>query len=196
MRCDCGRQNCNECTTNKSPPRFPMKPRTRSGPIGDVVGLTEKESGYPLLFQSGETAHGVQLHDHQHPHDLFSEPAVDYSARIGKRATAYLYLGYPGEPAPPLSTSARLYASRILFALSRVSTSRSRLVGLFSNERAGSYTLPHEGRRFSGSFHAVLRQSEFDGNPRGGGLLFDGMLPCRPVRLTSIYPWCSVTTKR
>ena len=65
--------------------------------------LTENESGYPLLFESGETAHGVPLHDHQHPHDLFSELAVDYSARLGKTATGYLYLGYPGEPAlgPP-----------------------------------------------------------------------------------------------
>jgi hypothetical protein len=65
--------------------------------------LTENQSGYPLLFQSGETAHGVALHDHQHPHDLFAELAVDYSARIGKTSSAYLYLGYPGEPAlgPP-----------------------------------------------------------------------------------------------
>ena len=65
--------------------------------------LTENQTGYPLLFQSGETAHGVALHDHQHPHDLFAELAVTYSARIGKTSSAYLYLGYPGEPAlgPP-----------------------------------------------------------------------------------------------
>jgi hypothetical protein len=65
--------------------------------------LTENQSGYPLLFQTGETAHGAPLHDHQHPHDLFSELAVDYSARVGKTSSAYLYLGYPGEPAlgPP-----------------------------------------------------------------------------------------------
>ena len=65
--------------------------------------LTENQSGYPLLFQTGETAHGAALHDHQHPHDLFSELAVDYSARVGQTASAYLYLGYPGEPAlgPP-----------------------------------------------------------------------------------------------
>lgn len=65
--------------------------------------LTENQSGYPLLFQSGETGHGRPLHDHQHPHDLFSELAVDYSARLGRSSSAYLYLGYPGEPAlgPP-----------------------------------------------------------------------------------------------
>lgn len=61
--------------------------------------LTETQSGYPLLFQSGETAHGAPLHDHQHPHDLFSALAIDYSARIGNESSAYLYLGYPGEPA-------------------------------------------------------------------------------------------------
>ncbi len=61
--------------------------------------LSENQSGYPLLFQTGETAHGAPLHDHQHPHDLFSELAIDYSARTGKESSAYLYLGYPGEPA-------------------------------------------------------------------------------------------------
>jgi hypothetical protein len=65
--------------------------------------LTENENGYPLLFQSGETAYGNPLHDHQHPHDVFSELAVDYSARVGRTSTGYLYFGYPGEPAlgPP-----------------------------------------------------------------------------------------------
>jgi len=61
--------------------------------------LTENQTGYPLLFQTGETAHGAPLHDHQHPHDLFSELAVTYSARLGGTASAYVYLGYPGEPA-------------------------------------------------------------------------------------------------
>jgi hypothetical protein len=72
--------------------------------------LTENQSGYPLLFQTGETAHGVALHDHQHPHDLVSELALDYSARIGRSASAYLYLGYPGEPAlgPPVYMHRRI----------------------------------------------------------------------------------------
>jgi hypothetical protein len=65
--------------------------------------LTENTSGYPLLFQTGETAYGAPLHDHQHPHDLFAELALDGSLRIGKSASAYVYVGYPGEPAlgPP-----------------------------------------------------------------------------------------------
>lgn len=65
--------------------------------------LSENKTGYPLLFQTGESAYGKPLHDHQHPHDLFSELAVTYSARLGERGSAYLYVGYPGEPAlgPP-----------------------------------------------------------------------------------------------
>ncbi len=65
--------------------------------------LTENRTGYPLLYQTGETAHGAPLHDRQHPHDLFDELSASYSVRTGARSSAYLYLGYPGEPAlgPP-----------------------------------------------------------------------------------------------
>jgi hypothetical protein len=57
-------------------------------------------SGYPLLLQTGETANGVTpLVDRQHPHDLFMELAGVYSLPIGKQASAFLYVGYPGEPA-------------------------------------------------------------------------------------------------
>ena len=39
-------------------------------------------SGYPLLFQTGETANGVTpLVDRQHPHDLFMELSASYSHR-------------------------------------------------------------------------------------------------------------------
>jgi hypothetical protein len=65
--------------------------------------LLERGYGYPLLFQSGESYRGVALHDRQHPHDLFAELSTTYSRRIGTKQSAYLYLGYPGEPAlgPP-----------------------------------------------------------------------------------------------
>jgi hypothetical protein len=65
--------------------------------------LIERGYGYPLLYQSGETYKGLPLHDRQHPHDLFSEVSATYSRRLGARKSAYLYLGYPGEPAlgPP-----------------------------------------------------------------------------------------------
>ncbi|HZZ87680.1 MAG TPA: hypothetical protein VFE13_05025 [Caulobacteraceae bacterium] len=61
-------------------------------------------AGYPLLLQTGETADGVTpLVDRQHPHDLFMELAGVYSVPIGAGASAFLYVGYPGEPAlgPP-----------------------------------------------------------------------------------------------
>ena len=56
--------------------------------------------GYPLLLQSGETADGVHpLVDRQHPHDLFMELSGTYSLPIGASSSAFLYVGYPGEPA-------------------------------------------------------------------------------------------------
>jgi hypothetical protein len=61
--------------------------------------LTENVHGYPLLFQTGESAYGAPLHDAQHPHDLFSELAVTYSVRLGDARSVYVYAGYPGEPA-------------------------------------------------------------------------------------------------
>lgn len=61
--------------------------------------LTVGGGGYPLLFQSGETWKGVPLVDHQHPHDLFSELSVSYSHMFTKDMDAFIYVGYPGEPA-------------------------------------------------------------------------------------------------
>jgi hypothetical protein len=62
------------------------------------------KAGYPLLFQTGETADGVDpLIDRQHPHDFFMELAGVYSLGFSPTRSAFLYLGYPGEPAlgPP-----------------------------------------------------------------------------------------------
>jgi hypothetical protein len=56
--------------------------------------------GYPLLLQTGETANGViPLADRQHPHNLFMELAGAYSLSIAGTSSAFLYIGYPGEPA-------------------------------------------------------------------------------------------------
>jgi hypothetical protein len=65
--------------------------------------LTEGGRGYPLLFQSGESWHDQPLHDRQHPHDLFDELSLSYSQKFGNYLSAFLYFGYPGEPAlgPP-----------------------------------------------------------------------------------------------
>jgi hypothetical protein len=64
-----------------------------------VDAVITGQEGYPLLFQSGESAHGVPLVDRQHPHDLFSELSVAYSYAISKNADVFAYVGYPGEPA-------------------------------------------------------------------------------------------------
>src|SRR5438105_8160414 len=65
--------------------------------------LTEQGRGYPLLFQSGESWHDQPLHDRQHPHDLFDELSISLSQKFTDDLSAYLYFGYPGEPAlgPP-----------------------------------------------------------------------------------------------
>jgi hypothetical protein len=56
--------------------------------------------GYPLLLATGETADGrTELVDRQHPHDLFMELAAAYHLPIGEKASAFVYLGLPGEPA-------------------------------------------------------------------------------------------------
>lgn len=59
--------------------------------------ITE-ESGYPLLFQSGETYQGKPLVDRQHPHDLFSELSVAYTHCFSEDIDLTGYLGFPGEP--------------------------------------------------------------------------------------------------
>ncbi|MGZ3975566.1 MAG: hypothetical protein ACXVMI_14955 [Flavisolibacter sp.] len=56
-------------------------------------------SGYPLLFQSGESYKGKAIVDRQHPHDLFSELSVSYAQALSKKADVFVYVGYPGEPA-------------------------------------------------------------------------------------------------
>lgn len=55
--------------------------------------------GYPLLFQTGETHKGKPLVDRQHPHNLFSELSIAYTHAFSKDVDAFIYLGYPGEPA-------------------------------------------------------------------------------------------------
>jgi hypothetical protein len=56
-------------------------------------------SGYPLLFQSGETYKGQPLVDRQHPHDLFSELSLSYAHAFTQKIDLFAYLAYPGEPA-------------------------------------------------------------------------------------------------
>lgn len=61
--------------------------------------ITVGGSGYPLLFQTGETYKGAPLVDRQHPHDFFGELSVSYAHAFSSTTDIFLYLGYPGEPA-------------------------------------------------------------------------------------------------
>lgn len=78
-------------------------------------------TGYPLLLQTGESADGVNhLIDRQHPHDLFMELGASYSRPLGAGASAFVYVGWPGEPAlgPPAFMHRRSAASNPLAPLS------------------------------------------------------------------------------
>lgn len=58
------------------------------------------KSGYPLLFQTGETANGhTRLIDRQHPHDLIDELAAVYSHPVTRSVSGFVYAGWAGEPA-------------------------------------------------------------------------------------------------
>ncbi|MGA9526565.1 MAG: hypothetical protein WBS24_00475 [Terriglobales bacterium] len=61
--------------------------------------LTAPHPGFPELFQTGETYHGQALVDHQHPHNVFGELALDYTHAIGDRISWLLYGGPVAEPA-------------------------------------------------------------------------------------------------
>ena len=61
--------------------------------------LTIGKAGYPLLFQTGESYQGFPLVDKQHPHDLFSALALNYTHSFSKDVDVNAFFGYPGEPA-------------------------------------------------------------------------------------------------
>ncbi|HEX7811435.1 MAG TPA: hypothetical protein VF460_05965 [Burkholderiales bacterium] len=65
---------------------------------------TMGKGGYPLLFQTGESANGVDpLVDRQHPHDFLMELSGSYSRPVAGDSSVFVYAGMPGEPAlgPP-----------------------------------------------------------------------------------------------
>jgi hypothetical protein len=74
------------------------------GTLGVQLGMTPDPlmgaAGYPLLFQSGETADGRQrLVDRQHPHDLVMTAAVSFSHALSDQRSVFVYAGLPGEAA-------------------------------------------------------------------------------------------------
>ena len=61
--------------------------------------LTSPHPGFPELFQTGETYHGEPLVDHQHPHNVFAELALQYTVPINKKISWLFYGGPSAEPA-------------------------------------------------------------------------------------------------
>jgi hypothetical protein len=55
--------------------------------------------GYPDLLATGEQCRGEQIHDRQHPHDLFMELAATYDAPLAGGMRWQVYAGPAGEPA-------------------------------------------------------------------------------------------------
>lgn len=78
--------------------------------------LTVPHGGFPELFQTGETYHGVALVDRQHPHDVFGELAALASFPLGDRVRWEFYGGPAGEPAfGPVTYLHRASASEMEF---------------------------------------------------------------------------------
>jgi hypothetical protein len=61
--------------------------------------LTSPHPGFPLLFQTGETYHGQALVDHQHPHNVFAELSLLYTAPLSEKVSWLFYGGPAAEPA-------------------------------------------------------------------------------------------------
>ena len=79
--------------------------------------LTSPHPGFPELFQTGETYHGQPLVDHQHPHNVFSELALDYAHAINEKLSWLFYGAVAGEPAlGPVAYVHRVSASELPMA--------------------------------------------------------------------------------
>jgi hypothetical protein len=79
--------------------------------------LTSPHPGFPELFQTGETYHGEQLVDHQHPHNLFAELAMLYTLPLTKKLSWEFYGGPSAEPAlGPVAYLHRASASELPLA--------------------------------------------------------------------------------
>jgi hypothetical protein len=61
--------------------------------------LTAYGKGYAQIFQVGEAYEGLQITDHQHPHDLFMQLSAAWSVPLGDRTRLTFAGGPVGEPA-------------------------------------------------------------------------------------------------
>jgi hypothetical protein len=79
--------------------------------------LTSPHPGFPELFQTGETYHGEQLVDHQHPHNVFAELSALYLLPLSEKISWELYGGPSAEPAlGPVTYIHRTSASELPLA--------------------------------------------------------------------------------
>jgi hypothetical protein len=60
---------------------------------------TVTNKSYPLLFQTGETAHGVPLVDGQHPHDFLMGLGIQYAHPLSENTMFQAYYAPVGDPA-------------------------------------------------------------------------------------------------
>ena len=67
--------------------------------MSSAESLTSPHPGFPELFQTGETYHGEQLVDHQHPHNVFAELSALYMLPLSEKVSWELYGGPSAEPA-------------------------------------------------------------------------------------------------
>jgi hypothetical protein len=65
--------------------------------------LTVGQPGYSEIFQEGESYHGVQITDHQHPHDLFMQISAAWRVPLGRGFSVTLAAAPVGDAAlgPP-----------------------------------------------------------------------------------------------
>jgi hypothetical protein len=64
-----------------------------------VEPMTAPGLGFSEIFQVGEAYQGLQITDHQHPHDLFMQLSSSWSVPLGARTTATVSGALVGEPA-------------------------------------------------------------------------------------------------
>src|SRR4029453_19220030 len=62
--------------------------------------LTSPGKGYSQIFQVGEAYEGLQITDHQHPHDLFMQLSAGWSVPFG-RFPRVTFGGGPGGDGGP-----------------------------------------------------------------------------------------------
>ena len=78
----------------------PLGPGTLGlGGMFSLEPITSPGRGYSEIFQVGEAYQGLQITDHQHPHDLFMQLSASWSVPLGTRSRLTIVGAPAGEPA-------------------------------------------------------------------------------------------------